>query len=226
MLKLYHSQTYWLILPVPDFVLTIVILTLSWLLLLNSGFRLSYEAIVSCVLRLLERIGEYNSETLNVIVDTKLSKFRFDCFHGPFWSLPSSFVVPHCRFVSIVSIYIRANVFIDDYSLTTYCCWSYLLMCIVVYHDVNIAAKQCFSCTNALCYISTASLYQKLHQLERVNSSGAAWRSRLLRMEWSGLLVWWAAERNDCGGNTATGVRLLQRCAWLQKPDHLRYITM
>ena len=36
----------------------------------------------------------------------------------------------------------------------------------------------------------------------------------------------WAAERNDCGGNTATGVRLLQRCAWLQKPDHLRYITM
>ena len=29
-------------------------------------------------------------------------------------------------------------------------------------------------------------------QLERVNSAGAAWRSRLLRMEWSGLLVWWA----------------------------------
>ena len=22
------------------------------------------------------------------------------------------------------------------------------------------------------------------------------------------MLVWWAAERNDCGGNTATGVRL------------------
>ena len=31
-------------------------------------------------------------------------------------------------------------------------------------------------------------------QLERVNSAGAAWRSRLLRMEWSGLLVWWPEE--------------------------------
>ena len=31
-------------------------------------------------------------------------------------------------------------------------------------------------------------------QLERVNSTGAAWRSHLLRMEWSELLVWWAEE--------------------------------
>ena len=36
--------------------------------------------------------------------------------------------------------------------------------CIVIDNDVNIAAKQCFSCTNALCYISTASSYQKLHE--------------------------------------------------------------
>jgi hypothetical protein len=64
-------------------------------------------------------------------------------------------------------------------------------------------------------------------QLERVNNARAACRSRLLRMEWSGLLVWWAAERNDCSGNTASGVRLiLQRCTWLQQPDHLRYITI
>ena len=28
------------------------------------------------------------------------------------------------------------------------------------------------------------------------------------------------------GGKTATCVRLLQRCAWLQQADHLRYITM
>ncbi len=50
----------------------------------HRNFRLSYEPIVCCVLRLLERIGEYNSETLNVIVDTKLSKLKFDCFNGPF----------------------------------------------------------------------------------------------------------------------------------------------
>ena len=39
--------------------------------------------------------------------------------------------------------------------------------------------------------------YMTNTQLERVNSSGAAWRSRLLRMEWSELLVWWAAERKQ-----------------------------
>ena len=40
------------------------------------------------LLRLLERIGEYNSETLNVIIDTYsrifdliASMVRFDCFH-------------------------------------------------------------------------------------------------------------------------------------------------
>ena len=46
------------------------------------------------------------------------------------------------------------------------------------------------------------------------------------RSEWNdqGCLFGW---RNACGGNTATGVRLLQRCEWLQQPaDHLSYITM
>ena len=28
------------------------------------------------------------------------------------------------------------------------------------------------------------------------------------------------------GGRTATCVRLLQQCSWLQQPDHLCYITM
>ena len=99
---------------------------------------------------------------------------------------------------------------------------SYLLICIVIEHDVNIAAKQCFSCTNALCYLSTQSLwYHKLRivfQLEGVNSSGAAWRSRSLTMEWNdqGCLV---------GGRTVACVRL-QLCAWLQQIDHLHYITM
>ena len=37
-------------------------------------------------------------------------------------------------------------------------CLSYLLICIVVVdHDVNIAAKQCFSYSNALIYLSTTS---------------------------------------------------------------------
>jgi hypothetical protein len=52
-----------------------------------------------------------------------------------------------------------------------------LLICKVVDHDVNIATKQCFSCTNALCYLSTTSSYHKLHkntQLEDVNSAGAS----------------------------------------------------
>ena len=77
-------------------------------------------------------------------------------------------------------------------------CWSYLLICIVVDNDVNIAAKQCFSCTNALCYISTTSLYHKLSiniQLEGVDSAGAAWQSYSIRMDWNGMmirvLVWW-----------------------------------
>ena len=36
-------------------------------------------------------------------------------------------------------------------------------------------------------------------------------------MEWSGLF----GGRNDCGGKTAPGVRLLQPCAGLQQPDTL-----
>jgi hypothetical protein len=35
-----------------------------------------------------------------------------------------------------------------------------------------------------------------------------------------------AGGRNAYGGKTATGVRLLQRCEWLQQPDHLRYIKV
>ena len=34
---------------------------------------------------------------------------------------------------------------------------------VYIHNDVNIAAKQCISCTNALCYNSTTSSYQKLH---------------------------------------------------------------
>jgi hypothetical protein len=56
--------------------------------------------------------------------------------------------------------------------------------------------------------------------LERLNSAGAEWNDQ-------GCLFGGRRRgSNDCGGNTVTGVRLLQRCAWLQKPDHLRYITM
>ena len=57
----------------PDFVLTIMILTLSCLPLLNSGLKQelsTFSCAVYCMLCLLERIGDFNSETLNVIVNT------------------------------------------------------------------------------------------------------------------------------------------------------------
>jgi hypothetical protein len=77
------------------------------------------------------------------------------------------------------------------------CCWSYFLICIVTDHDINIAAKQWFSCTNALCYLSNQSSYHMIHiniQLGRFDS-GAAWQSSLLRMEWLELF----GGRNNCG---------------------------
>ena len=62
-----------------------------------------------------------------------------------------------------------------------------------------LPAKQCISCgTNSLCYLSTTSLYHKLCNntpLEGVACAGAAWQSRLLRMEWLELF----GGRNNCG---------------------------
>jgi hypothetical protein len=70
-----------------------------------------------------------------------------------------------------------------------------LLICIVVDHDVNIAAKQCFLVLMRF----TTFLLRVLrinNQLEGVNSAGAAWRSRLLRMEWNRMIrVVWREER-------------------------------
>ena len=122
----------------------------------------------------------------------------------------------------------------NAYLLKMYCCWSYLLICIVVDHDVNFAASihaflvvltRFATFLLQVCiisYVFSHKLRNNTQLVEGVDSAGAAWQSRLLRMEWSGLF----GGRNDCGGKTATGVRLLQRCEWLQQPDHLRYITM
>ena len=54
-------------------------------------------------------------------------------------------------------------------------------------------------------------------QLERVNSAGAAWRSCLLRMEWSGLPVWWAEREEWLWRNTATG--------WCQATTAMRMVA-
>jgi hypothetical protein len=65
-------------------------------------------------------------------------------------------------------------------------------------------------------------------QLEGVDSAGAAWRLYWIRMNWNGMMirvVWWEGT-GTVGGRTATCVRLLQRCAWLQQADRLCYITM
>ena len=158
----------------------------------------------------------------------RLSNFRFDCFHGLF--LIASIVL--C--CSALSFWFDCNylhkgicmyqwLLFEDVVLCR--CWLYLLICIVVDHDVKIAAKQCFSC-NTLCYLSTTSSYHKLHKYSAIGSR-KCWSSLAITlaqngMEWSGLL----GGRNACGGKTATGVRLLQRCEWLQQPDHLRYITI
>ena len=53
--------------------------------------------------------------------------------------------------------------------------------------------------------------------LERVNSAGAAWRSCLLRMEWSGLPVWWAEREEWLWRNTATG--------WCQATTAMRMVA-
>ena len=65
-------------------------------------------------------------------------------------------------------------------------------------------------------------------QLEGVDSAGASWRLYSIRMDWNG-----SNDDQGClvggttvGGRTATCVRLLQRCAWLQQADHLHYVTM
>ena len=66
-------------------------------------------------------------------------------------------------------------------------------------------------------------------QQEGVDSAGARSLAILLNqngLEWNddqGCLV---GGMRTGGGRTATCVRLLQRCAWLQQADHLRYITM
>ncbi len=113
-----------------------------------------------------------------------------------------------------------------------YCRWLYLLICIVV--DQPSWCQYCrqamLFCTNALCYISTTSSYHKLRlniQLEGVDSDGSSWWSRSIRTDCNGMIraVWWE-ERLWMEGLQATWVRLLQRCSWLQQPDHLRYITM
>ena len=61
------------------------------------------------------------------------------------------------------------------------------------------ATKQRFPCTNALCCLSTTSLYHKLSiniQLEGVDSDGAAWRSRSLRMRVISV-VWWEGAKGQ-----------------------------
>ena len=157
----------------PDFVLTIIILTLSCLLLLNSGLQQELSTFLWAH-RLL-------CVTLLVRADRWVQQWNTECDHRykivevPIWLLPwpvliASIVV--CR--STLSfcfdcIYLHKNQWIYQWLLiedVVLChCWSHLLICIVVDNDVNIATKQCFSCTsNALsCYISTTSSYQKLH---------------------------------------------------------------
>ena len=94
-------------------------------------FRLSLEPIVCCVLRLLKRIGEYNSERLNVIVDNSncrisdliASMVRF----GRFPRCLSFHTVVLIR--SCVTIYTRAYVYINAYSLKMWYCAVVDLIC-------------------------------------------------------------------------------------------------
>ena len=80
-------------------------------------------------------------------------------------------------------------------------CWPYLLICIVIDHDVNIAAKQCFSCIYALCYISTMSSYHKLRIFSLRESIVLEQPGNHTQSEWIGM-EWWSGlfgGRNDCG---------------------------
>ena len=101
-----------------------------------------------------------------------------------------------------LSSYTKSDVCINAYFLKKYCCWSCLLICIFIDHDVNIAAKQCFSLELMRLATFQLRVLSINIQLEIVvDSAGSAWRSCLLRMEWNGMnnqgcLAGW---RNNCG---------------------------
>ena len=68
--------------------------------------------------------------------------------------------VHHClsfRTVVLVLLYLSTHISMQLCINFLMIFSSYFLICIVFDHDVNIGAKQCFSCTNALYYFSTTS---------------------------------------------------------------------
>ena len=106
------------------------------------------------------------------------------------WSLPSFFVVLYCRLVLLYPS-TQWPMYASMPTLWRFivgsCSWSYLLICIgLVKHDVNIATKKCFSCTNSVCYLSTHSSYRKI-------------QCRELIQEWPGWLVVSCTESFDQG---------------------------
>ena len=140
-----------------NFVLTIIILTLSYLPLLNLGLQQELSTFLLCAHHLL-RVTLVRADWLvqqsNTECDCRYdfrvsyliaSMVCFDCFYRSALSFWFNCNYPH------KGIYMYQWLLFED--VVSCRCWSYFLICIVVDHDVNVAAKQCFSCTNALCYL-------------------------------------------------------------------------
>ena len=188
--------------------------------------RLSYEPIVCCMLCLFERIGEYYSQTLNVIADT-IDEFLI-------WLLPWS--------VLIVSIVLSRSAlsFWFDYNYLkkgrcSYPLWRCIVPCLLIlfcWFILSLTMMSILPPSNAfLVLMRFATFLQRVRITSYVKL--LCYRELIVLdqpgdhtcTEWNdqGCLFF---GRNDCSGKTATGVRLLQRCEWLQQPDHLCYITM